>query len=60
MSFRSKYFLKLTIEENGTISSGGMNKEPVNYVHMTVYVRTISGKTISTLRQETKYYDNHG
>ena len=41
------YLFKLTVEENGTISSEGMNKEHEKFFYVTVHVRTISGKTIS-------------
>ena len=40
------YLLKNTIVEIGTISIEGMDN-PMIYFYMTVYVRTINGKTIS-------------
>ena len=42
-----EYIFTLNIEENGKISNEGMNKNRTQYTNMTVYVRTINGKTIS-------------
>ena len=54
------YLLKTTIVENGTISIEGMDN-PVIYFCMTVYVRTINGKTISNkCEKETKHCENQG
>ena len=42
-----EYIFTLNIEENCKISNEGMNKNRTEYTSMTVYVRTINGKTIS-------------
>ena len=40
------YIFTLNIEDNCKISSESMNKNRTEYSNMTVYVRTINGKTI--------------
>ena len=42
-----EYIFTLDIEENCKISNVGMNKNLTKYPNMTLYVRTINGKTIS-------------
>ena len=42
-----EYLFKLAVEESGTIFNEGMNNEREKYFYMTVYVRTINGKTTS-------------
>ena len=41
------HFFKNLVEDNYTISNEGMNEVNEKLFYMTVYVRTISGKTIS-------------